>query len=225
MGPARSFIGLIARGLIIAILLFMITHPGYAQTNVPNTAPYHPPCYPNPAAVPPALAVGPIPTSVTSSAPTTNDTYMAWTCNTSTGYVSVVALFKLSDVVQYVIQWAASLVTVAQLNAICDTMCTPLTAPENTFSNTLHAKYDARAVVQANGANKSRVVFLANADGTLGPQFGTSRVKVGVPCVHQDRLAGTSYFSVQGEPDLQNPGVTLGEVYALCTITLPTGTN
>lgn len=186
----------------------------------PIVAPFAAPCYPSPVAVPLQAAFGAIPTSVGS---TVNDSYAAWTCNTGTGYVSVVSLYKLADIAPYVVQWVASLVTPSALNAVCATMCAPYSPAEQAFAQTLHAKYDATATVNANGATKTRVVY-AQTNGTVGAQVGNSRVRTGAPCLAWDRIPGTSFYSVNGQPDPVNGG-TLGEVYAQCTVKLPTGSN
>lgn len=218
MGKARQFIE-----LILLVLLLVMTPRAHAQgTTLPPT--YKISCKPTvPALSAPAVVVGVIPPAVGS---TINTTYLVWVCNQPNGYATIVSLFDPIAIIQYLPQYLAGTLTVDQINAMCASLCTPLTPQEQHFVDGMTALYAPKAVVQANGPTKTRVVF-TQVNGALGPQVA-GRVHVGASCNAADRIPGTAYYSVKNQVDQTNtttPNAPLGAVYALCTVSLPLAAN
>jgi hypothetical protein len=185
-------------------------------------APYVPQCYPK-VKLPPAMASGTLPAGVSAR----YDSYAVWVCNLPTGYVTTTNLFaSQSNVLKYAWNYVFGSWTAAQAQADCVATCVPPSGAEQLYMNTLSATYQASAKVSGNGSIKTRVVFAATANDTvLGAQSPTSRVHVGTTCNPSKRLPGTSYYSVQGQTDAANAPAILGDVFALCAVTLPVGAN
>jgi hypothetical protein len=192
----------------------------------PSTPPASPPapfkCLPEPT-FPVKASWGNLPDGVSVSA----DKYAAWVCDTPAGYMSYAHVFLLSDVIAHIWNYIKGTFGLADANALCQSKCwSSFTTTEQAFNEKQLSLVMPVAVVSTNGSTKTRAVYRANADGTINSTaVSTSRVTVGVPCNASHRIAGSNYYSVEGQPDASNAGKMLGEVYAICTVTLPFGAN
>lgn len=155
---------------------------------------------------------------------TTYTHYAVWICEMKYGYFTQVTLFTPApDVASTVIAYVNGKWTLTQAQADCKVTCSTPTADEESYIETLLAKYRPHAVVAFNGASATRNVYAANGLALNPTPVAGSTVAVGTTCNENSRLAGTPYYSVYGQPNAQ--GGTLGDVYAVCTVSLPIGAN
>jgi hypothetical protein len=174
--------------------------------------------------IPPAMASGP----VTAGVSTRYDTYAVWVCNLPFGYYTYVSLFSSvnsTNIFQRAWQYVFGSWNLTQAQADCALTCVPATAAEQAFINQTTIANEPRATVAPNGTYKSRAVFNETATGTLGAAAGNSRVAIGQHCYEGNRIPGTNFYSVQGDPDVDNPGQTLPIVYAVCNVSFTIGPN
>jgi hypothetical protein len=180
-----------------------------------------PPCLPK-VQFPLAAVTAPIPPGVS----TRYDTYSVWICNLPNGYNVNAWLYSMPGVSTAVLNYARGLWTKAQADADCATTCVDPTPTEATFLNQLRAVNKPPAKVSFNGSNATRSVYSTNADGTLNPTpIAGSSVAVAGRCDSAIRIPGTSYYSVQGQPNASKAGAVLGAVFAVCVVTLAIGAN
>lgn len=189
------------------------------NTNVTFATGGGPPCFPK-VTYPGRYVLGVVPTAVSARA----DTYVIYVCELPTGYVTVGWIFNLSEVALT----AANVIAGRQSTPPAGTCngCFTLTPTELAFLKSMEAASGAKALVSFNAASLTRSVFAANTDGTLNPvPIAGSSVAVAAPCNPSKRLPGTPYYSVDGVADSAQSGRTLSNLYALCVVTLPTGSN
>lgn len=189
----------------------------------PPVAVSGPACYPD-VVLPARLRTASLPAGVS----TRYDRIAAWTCQTPTGYSNEVWLFSLSQVIDPVIAAMAGVFDETAARDTCAQRCTALTTAETAHATTWAAPYRASASVSASGSATTRPVYALNPDGTRNTTaVPNARVTIGNRCDISKRLALTSYYSVAGQPNVAttDPADTLGSVYAICTLTTPTGVN
>lgn len=168
------------------------------------------------------LLYGSIPSSISSR----YDTYAVWTCEQPSGYSTYGYMFNLAGSALQFLQYQAGLLTKAQADADCAVNCVPPTAAEDAFLTPLVTSHYPLALVAFNGSSLTRPVYAANADGTLNPTaVAGSSVAVASRCNEGLRLIGTIYYSVKGLPNASSPGSVLGDVYTICSVNLPLGSN
>jgi len=202
----------------------LTTYAGWQQASAVtfnSVAPTPPPCLPR-VNWPPKAVYGSVPTSVSTRA----DTYAVWICELPTGYVTVAWLFNTSEIGAAALKYAAGKFTKAQADASCATTCWIPNSSEQAFLDQLVKANTPGSVVAFNAASGTRSVFAANADGTLNPvPVAGSSIAVATPCNPSKRIPGTPYFDVTGAADASHAGQTLQNVYALCVVSLPIGSN
>jgi hypothetical protein len=184
-------------------------------------APAPPPCLPK-AQFPLAAVTGTIPPGVS----TRYDTYSVWICNLPNGYNVNAWLYTMPAVSTVALNYARGLWSKAQADADCATSCVDATPTEATFINQVKAVNKPPARVAFNGSNPLRSVYATNPDGTLNPApVAGSSVAVAGPCDSANRIPGTNYYSVLGQPNASKSGTLLGAVFAVCVVTLSIGSN
>jgi hypothetical protein len=203
----------------------LTTYAGWQQasaiTFTQTAAVSPPPCLPR-VNWPPKAVYGTVPTSVSTRA----DTYAVWVCELPTGYVTVAWLFNVSEIGSAALKYAAGKFAKAQADASCASTCWVPNAAEQAFLDQLVKANTPGSVVAFNGANGTRSVFKANADGTLNPiPVSGSSIAVATPCNPWKRIPGTPYYDVTGAADASRAGQTLQGVYAVCIVSLPIGSN
>lgn len=183
-----------------------------------------PACLPKPV-VPAKLRVTAVPENVSQR----YQWAATWTCRTATGYRNETWMFRTSEVAQAVVEAMTSgVVNEAEARDKCARQCTPLTDAERAFLIQWAQPYLARVTVAATSTSATRPVYALAADGTRATTaLAGQRVAVGERCHLNRRLGNTSYYSVEGRPNVAtaDPSDVLGDVYALCTLTTPIGVS
>jgi len=157
------------------------------------------------------------------------DTYAVWVCEIPSGYRTYVNFFTLSGSATQFLKYATGQITKADADADFQQSYVDPTAPEQALMTSLLAKYHPTAIVAFNGAKKTQQVFALNADGTTSA-VSDQAVAVAASCDEKKRVVGsnnpngTGLYSVSGQPNASSAG-TLGDVYAICTVSTPLGVN
>lgn len=204
-----------------------------AQTAVVTAPPPPPPDPVTPAAGPACFPDVVLPARVRSIAlplgvSARYDRVAVWTCQIPTGYRNEVWLFSYSEVADFVADAMLGAFNETAARQKCEMQCTPATDSEKAFADQWSSQFRARAVVRASGTATTRPVYALNADGTRNPTaVAGARVAVGASCSISRRIAGTNYYSVEGQLNAatSDPGDVLGTLYSVCSVTLPIGVN
>jgi hypothetical protein len=198
---------------------------GVAPSSAPTAgtwAPPLPPCLPK-VQYPVAEVDDVLPAAVS----TRYTRFAVWVCQLPGGYITYADLFTPDQTVLQVIwNYIKGAWTLSQAQADCMATCVPPTASENTFLQSLVAKYRPKAVVAFNGSTLVRSVYTTNPDGTLNPTpVAGESIGVASPCDETTRIASApSYYSVAGQKDQNSRPLQQGR-YAVCVVSLPIGAN
>jgi hypothetical protein len=194
---------------------FTVSPP--VATTVPPPAP---PCLPK-VQYPPNVDYGLLPAGVS----TTSDYYAVYVCTLPAGLITYGYIgLRSADAVQ-ILNAMAGQYSLTQATTDLTAAGRLPTASELAFLNTKLAVDRPRALVAFAGAALTRSVYGLNADGTLNPTATGELVPVATPCDETTRIASSpSYYSVSGQKDSTGATIAAG-LYALCTVSLPIGSN
>lgn len=153
-----------------------------------------------------------------------------WVCNPPEGYHTYTVLTKdseLGEVADYATQYLLKKLSLVQATALIEERLEPLTQAEFDYIGVTNAIYKPKAAVSLYSGRASRPVYTKSPDGSRNTTAVVgARVAVGAQCAVGNRIVGTSYYSVQGNENVDTPAIdTLPELYAPCTVTLPIGSN
>lgn len=150
-----------------------------------------------------------------------------WTCATPTGYTNIAFAYTDADLAK----WVPVVLNGSFTKAIGDAAY-KATADDLVEDNLraaiakLQAPYKAAAKVSTNGTATTRPVYALAPDGTRGEEMEGVRVAVGARCYLNGRLAGTSYYRIDGADNALTPAADrIGTAVAQCSVTLPIGAN
>lgn len=203
------------------IALLMLIGLGVLHSQGVRADAVPPPCLPNPLFA--HYTWGAVPPTVSSR----YDTYGIWVCEHPNGYTTHAYEFNLAGNALAFIQYKVGILTKAQADADCAASCVPPTQTEDDFMRPIKAAFYPLALVALNGDSFTRPVYAANADGTLNPTpVPNASVAVAARCNEGLRIvASPIYYSVAGLPNAASPGNVLGDVYTICAVNLPIGSN
>lgn len=204
------------------------------QSSAPVTPPVTPPVLPPSSVVPPTCfpdvqlrpklrTIGVDPAEFSGSQFLT-----LWTCKTPQGYRNYIYHWSPLQISQWLFAAAAGVFDEAAAKTWCEANCRQATAAQMVRMRALMAADMATAKVTASGTATSRPVYALAADGTrVTTAVASARVQVGQACDIGKRIGATSYYSVEGAPNVFSATAypPLGNVYAQCTFVAPAGVN
>lgn len=197
---------------LLALIMLLISAHAWAQS---------PPCLPQ-VRWPINVVYGAVPATVS----TRFDTYAVWVCALPTGYVTTSSMFVLSNLAPLALEYAAGTWTREQAAADCASTCVAISPAEYAFVMAIVQAKRPKATVGYVPQSATRAVYNLNPDGTLSAAVPGESIAVAKPCDETQRIPGTSYYAVAGQPNARQANSFLPHgSYSSCTITFPIAPN